>query len=78
MFVESSGTKRQDVAYIFPGQGAQVAPMGTVGFDRYPNEVEEASDLLGYRIDRLCLQDPEKQLGQTQFTHSGRQPLLNG
>jgi len=72
MFVESSGAKRQDVAYIFPGQGAQVVPMGKAVFDRYPKEVEEASDLLGYRIDRLCLQDPDKQLGQTQFT----QPAL--
>lgn len=72
MFVESNGTKLPDVAYIFPGQGAQVVPMGKAVFDRYPGEVEEASDLLGYRIDRLCLQDPEKRLGQTQFT----QPAL--
>lgn len=72
MFVESSGTKRPDVAYIFPGQGAQVVPMGKAMFDRYPREVQEASDLLGYRIDQLCLQDPDKRLGQTQFT----QPAL--
>lgn len=72
MFVESNGTKRPDVAYIFPGQGAQVVPMGKAMFDRYPDEVEEASDLLGYRIDQLCLQDPDKRLGQTQFT----QPAL--
>lgn len=72
MFVESSGTKRPDLAYIFPGQGAQVVPMGKVVFDRYPREVEEASDLLGYRIDQVCLQDLDKRIGQTQFT----QPAL--
>lgn len=72
MFVESNEATRSDVAYIFPGQGAQVMPMGKVMFDRFPSEVEEASDLLGYRIDHLCLQDREKRLNQTQFT----QPAL--
>jgi malonyl CoA-acyl carrier protein transacylase len=60
------------VAYVFPGQGTQSVGMGREVFARYPAEIEAASELLGWRIDRLCLEDPERKLGQTEFT----QPAL--
>ena len=60
------------LACVFPGQGAQGVGMGRAVFERYPTVVEEASQLLGWRVDRLCLEDPDGRLGQTQFT----QPAL--
>lgn len=58
--------------YVFPGQGSQKIGMGGDLFDQYPLLVEEANSILGYDIKRLCLDDPEKQLNQTQYT----QPAL--
>jgi malonyl CoA-acyl carrier protein transacylase len=57
---------------VFPGQGSQTRGMGRIAFGRFPEAVEEASDHLGWRIDRLCLDDPDNQLGQTRYT----QPAL--
>lgn len=58
--------------FVFPGQGSQSLGMGKDIWDRFPREVEQADDILGYSIRRLCLEDPEKQLTQTKFT----QPAL--
>ena len=60
------------VAYVFPGQGSQAAGMGGDLFDSYKDLVDQADKILGYSIKELCLKDPGKQLGQTQFT----QPAL--
>jgi trans-AT polyketide synthase/acyltransferase/oxidoreductase domain-containing protein len=46
--------------------------MGAEVFDLFPDLVEQADAELGYSIRRLCLEDPDKQLDQTQFT----QPAL--
>ncbi|MGE0713977.1 MAG: ACP S-malonyltransferase [Alphaproteobacteria bacterium] len=56
------------LACVFPGQGSQTVGMGRAVFQRYPDAVEEASAILGWRIDRLCLEDPDGRLGQTEFT----------
>ena len=58
--------------YLFPGQGSQSKGMGEGLFKRYPHITEEASDILGYDIQVLCLEDPDEKLGQTQYT----QPAL--
>ena len=58
--------------FVFPGQGSQKIGMGQDLFERYQPLVEQASDILGYSIKTLCLDDPEKQLHQTQYT----QPAL--
>ena len=58
--------------YVFPGQGSQKVSMGQDLFDKFSSLTQEANDVLGYDIKTLCLEDPAKQLNQTQFT----QPAL--
>lgn len=59
-------------AYIFPGQGSQTKGMGGTLFDEFKEVTETADEILGYSIKQLCIDDPKKQLNQTQFT----QPAL--
>lgn len=59
-------------AIVFPGQGSQFKGMGKELFSRFPDYVKTASDILGYSIDDLCLNDAQRTLSQTQFT----QPAL--
>jgi malonyl CoA-acyl carrier protein transacylase len=59
-------------AYLFPGQGSQHVGMGGKLFDAFPRLVQNAEDILGYSLRRLCLEDPDRTLSQTQFT----QPAL--
>ena len=54
------------IAILFPGQGAQRLGMGAQFFGRYPELTAEAGDVLGYAIDRLCLDDPDGLLGKTR------------
>jgi len=58
--------------YIFPGQGSQSKGMGGELFDEYSELIEKADKILGYSVKSLCLEDPDKVLGNTQFT----QPAL--
>lgn len=57
---------------LFPGQGAQYKGMGKTLFTKYWQETQLASDILGYDLEELCIEDPNKQLAKTQFT----QPAL--
>ncbi|QOS80433.1 ACP S-malonyltransferase [Paenibacillus sp. JNUCC31] len=54
--------------YLFPGQGSQHKGMGGELFDQYRDLTEKADRILGYSIKELCLLDPHRQLGQTQYT----------
>jgi malonyl CoA-acyl carrier protein transacylase len=58
--------------YLFPGQGSQHIGMGENLFDAFPDLTSAADAILGYSIKELCLQDPNRQLGRTQYT----QPAL--
>jgi malonyl CoA-acyl carrier protein transacylase len=58
--------------YVFPGQGSQARGMGGDLFDEFPDLTQQADKLLGYSIRELCLNDPNRELGKTQFT----QPAL--
>ena len=58
--------------YMFPGQGSQARGMGGSLFDAFPELTAKADAVLGYSIKELCLNDPQRELGQTQFT----QPAL--
>lgn len=60
---------------IFPGQGSQSVGMGrelAENFSEYRETLSEASDSLGYAVDKLCFEDSQKQLNLTEFT----QPAL--
>ena len=59
-------------AIIFPGQGAQFKGMGKELFQAYPKLTAQASEILGYSIEKLCLEDSKNELRLTQFT----QPAL--
>jgi trans-AT polyketide synthase/acyltransferase/oxidoreductase domain-containing protein len=58
--------------YGFPGQGSQRKLMGNGLFARFPDETAVADRVLGYSIEELCLADPRRELGRTEFT----QPAL--
>lgn len=60
------------ITYMFPGQGSQIKGMGENLFSKFPNLTQKADSILGYSIEDICLNDPRKELNQTQFT----QPAL--
>lgn len=63
------------ILFIFPGQGAQYAGMGSdlvAEFDRARDTFDRASDVVGYDMAELCFEDPRNELNFTRFT----QPAL--
>ena len=58
--------------YVFPGQGSQKVGMGEDVFEKFPDKVSIANEILGYDIKKVCLEDPKNELNQTQVT----QPAL--
>ncbi|WP_394849106.1 ACP S-malonyltransferase [Pendulispora brunnea] len=63
------------IAFMFPGQGSQKRGMGAALFDsvpQYASVEREVDALLGYSLRRLCVEDPENVLKESQFT----QPAL--
>ncbi|WP_431040579.1 ACP S-malonyltransferase [Streptomyces sp. P1-3] len=58
--------------YVFPGQGSQRRGMGEDLFAKFPDLVAQADEILGYSLRRLCLEDPDRVLGRTEYT----QPAL--
>jgi len=56
------------VAFLFAGQGAQTVGMGREIFQSYSAAkalFEQANDLLGYDITRLCFEGPAEELDST-------------
>lgn len=58
--------------FVFPGQGSQKVGMGESLFSEFAELTEQADAILEYSIADLCLNDPNGELGKTQFT----QPAL--
>ncbi|MGZ5444489.1 MAG: ACP S-malonyltransferase [Thermoanaerobaculia bacterium] len=59
------------IAYVFPGQGSQKRGMGQGLFDEvreYAAVEREVDALLGYSMRKLCMEDPDNQLKETQYT----------
>lgn len=64
----SDGNRMVEVAYIFPGQGAQVIGMGKDLYDNFPaaKEVfEKAASILKLDIKKLCFEGPQEELSTT-------------
>lgn len=62
-------------AFVFPGQGSQQVGMGKDLAEAYPmarETFEQADDLLGFSLSRLCFDGPENDLNDTINT----QPAL--
>lgn len=57
-------------AFAFPGQGSQQRGMGQELFElkEYYAAEKEIDALLGYSMRRLCLENPEDRLKNTQYT----------
>ena len=56
------------VAYVFPGQGAQWVGMGRDLYDNFDSAravFEEADEVLGFSLSRLCFEGPEDELRET-------------
>jgi [acyl-carrier-protein] S-malonyltransferase len=63
------------VGILFPGQGAQAVGMGRWLCETYPTAqqtFDEASEILGYDLAKLCQEGPAEQLNATEFS----QPAL--
>lgn len=63
------------IAFMFPGQGSQKRGMGQGLFDEvreYATAEAEIDRIMGYSMRKLCLEDPDNRLKETQFT----QPAL--
>jgi malonyl CoA-acyl carrier protein transacylase len=63
------------IAFVFPGQGSQKRGMGQGLFDEVPEYAaveKEVDAILGYSLRKLCLEDPDNHLRETQYT----QPCL--
>ena len=63
------------IVMLFPGQGSQTVGMGrelAENFSEFREAFAEASDSLGYNMEKLCFEDPQQQLNLTEYT----QPAL--
>jgi malonyl CoA-acyl carrier protein transacylase len=63
------------IAFVFPGQGSQKRGMGQGLFDEvgeYAAVEKDVDTILGYSLRKMCLEDADNRLKETQFT----QPCL--
>lgn len=71
----SDGDRMVEIAYIFPGQGAQYVGMGKDLYDNFPaakDVFEKANSILKVDIKKLCFEGPQEDLSTT----SNSQPAI--
>ena len=71
----SDGDRVVEIAYIFPGQGAQYVGMGKDLYDNFPaakDVFEKAGSILKVDIKKLCFEGPQEELSTT----SNSQPAI--
>jgi malonyl CoA-acyl carrier protein transacylase len=59
------------IAFVFPGQGSQKRGMGQGLFDEvreYAAVEKDVDAIMGYSLRKLCLEDVDNRLKETQFT----------
>ncbi|MGA7909145.1 MAG: ACP S-malonyltransferase [Candidatus Sulfotelmatobacter sp.] len=62
---------KNEIAFLFPGQGSQAVGMGKDLAEQYPiarKTFDEADDALGYKLSQICFDGPEEQLRLTEIT----------
>jgi [acyl-carrier-protein] S-malonyltransferase len=63
-----------DIAFVFPGQGAQYVGMGKAlyeNFDIAKDLFNKADEQLGYSLHKICFEGPEEELKKTGNTQPG-------
>ena len=69
----SDSNRMVDVAYIFPGQGAQFIGMGKDLYDNFPQAREifdKADSVLKFDLKKLCFEGPQEELSSTKNSQS--------
>lgn len=59
------------IAFLFPGQGAQVVGMGQALIGKYPRAAalyQQASEILGYDLQGICVEGPVEKLETTEIS----------
>ena len=59
----------KNLAYLFPGQGAQAVGMGKAFYDRYEasrDVYKRANTRLGFDVTALCFEGPPEELTKTE------------
>ncbi|TYS11718.1 ACP S-malonyltransferase [Bacillus subtilis] len=60
------------ITYVFPGQGSQQKGMGQGLFEQYRHLTDQADQILGYSIEKLCTEKSYLDVNHTEYT----QPAL--
>lgn len=63
--------KIMNIAFVYPGQGAQYVGMGkdlTESFPEIREMFQKADEILGFELSRICFEGPEQELKQTYVT----------
>lgn len=66
-----ASNRQVKIAYLFPGQGSQSVGMGLDLYQNYPaakKVFDEADDILGFSLSKLCFEGPAEELDKTENT----------